>query len=164
MERAIGFMGKAGAKVLAKTLERMVVGLIAPFDAEHLKIMIDHDWYIIETIKWNAEHGLKQRPDYPKELSPEEIERIEAMRKRAVRMALAALGFSRMIVSKFPKALVEKYLSVDYAFKWLGKHRPDLLPILETEKGRRWLKNEVESDIKPYLWPLTSGGNRDGDS
>ncbi|MBS7633742.1 hypothetical protein KEJ15_09080, partial [Candidatus Bathyarchaeota archaeon] len=75
------------------------------------------------------------------------------LRKQTIRMALAALGFSRVIVSKFPKPLVDQYLNVGYTSKWLKKHRPDLLPVLETEKGALWLQNEVEKDIKPYLWP-----------
>jgi hypothetical protein len=149
----VSLVGKASAKILAKTLERMVVALIAPFDAAHLQIMVDHDWYIVETVRWTAQHQSDQAPDYPPELSPEEKDRIEALRKQTVRMALAALGFSRVIVSKFPKPLAEQYLNVAYAFKWLKKHRPDVLPILETEKGAQWLQNEVEKDIKPYLWP-----------
>jgi hypothetical protein len=48
---------------------------------------------------------------------------------------------------------VDQYLNVEYASKWLKKHQPDLLPVLETEKGTQWLQNEVEKDIKPYLWP-----------
>ncbi|MBS7632776.1 hypothetical protein KEJ15_04030 [Candidatus Bathyarchaeota archaeon] len=138
---------------MAKTLERMVVGLIAPFDAAHLQIMIDHDWYIVETVRWTAQHQADHVPDYPPELSQEEKDRIEALRKQTIRMALAALGFSRVVVSRFPKPLVDQYLNVGYASKWLKKHRPDLLPVLETEKGAQWLQNEVENDIKPYLWP-----------
>jgi len=149
----VSLVGKASAKILAKTLERMVVGLIAPFDAAHLQIMVDHDWYIVETVRWTSQHQADQAPEYPPELSPEEKDRIEALRKQTVRMALAALGFSRVIVSKFPKPLAEQYLNVAYASKWLKKHRPDVLPILETPKGARWLQNEVEKDIKPYLWP-----------
>ena len=149
----MSLVGKASAKILAKTLERMVVALIAPFDAAHLQIMVDHDWYIVETVRWTAQHQADQAPDYPPELSQEEKERIEALRKQTVRLALAALGFSRVIVSKFPKPLAEQYLNVAYAFKWLKKHRPGILPILETAKGARWLQNEVEKDIKPYLWP-----------
>ena len=149
----MSLVGKASAKILAKTLERMVVALIAPFDAAHLQIMIDHDWYIVETVRWTAQHQADQAPDYPPELSQEEKDRIEALRKQTVRMALAALGFSRVIVSKFPKPLAQQYLNVAYAAKWLKKHRPDLLPVLETEKGAQWLQNEVEKDIKPYLWP-----------
>jgi hypothetical protein len=154
----VSVVGRAGARILAKTLERMVVGLIAPFDAAHLQIMIDHDWYIIETIRWNAKHGSKHPPTYPPELSEEEIRRIEALRSRAIRMAMAALGFSSMIVSKFPKPLVEQYLNVEYASKWLKNKRPDLLPVLETEKGAQWLRKEVETDIKPYLWPPSKPG------
>ena len=128
------------------------MGLIAPFDELHLQIMVDHDWYIIETIRWNAQHERKRPLEYPSELCEEEIRRIEALRNRAIRMAMAALGLSRMIVSKFPKPLVEQYLNVEYASKWLKRNRPDLLPVLETDEGKRWLQNEVEKDIKPYLW------------
>jgi hypothetical protein len=63
-----------------------------------------------------------------------------------------------MIVSKFPKPLVEQYLNVEYASKWLKNKRPDLLPVLETEKGAQWLRKEVEIDIKPYLWPPPKPG------
>jgi len=149
----VSLVGKASAKILAKTLERMVVGLIAPFDAAHLQIMVDHDWHIVETVRWTTQHQADQAPDYPPELRPEEKDRIESLRTQTVRMALAALGFSRVIFSKFPKPLAEQYLNFGYAAKWLKKHRPDVLPILETEKGARWLKNEDENDIKPYLWP-----------
>ena len=138
--------------MLAKSLERVIIGLMAPFDAQHLQIMIDSDWYVIESVLWAAKH----KPDYPSELSEEEVKRIEASRDRMTRMAMAALGFARMIASRFPRPLVEEYLNVDYAFKWLKNKRPELLPILETEEGRRWLENEVERDIKPYLWPMSN--------
>ena len=111
--------------------------------------MIDHDWYVIDSILWVA----NQQPSYPPELSHEEIKYMEASRDRMTRMALAALGFARMITSRFPRPLVEEYLNTEYAFKWLKNKRPELLPILETEEGRRWLEDEVERDIKPYLWP-----------
>ena len=74
----MSLVGKASAKILAKTLERMVVGLIAPFDAAHLQIMVDHDWYIVETIRWTAQHQADQAPDYPPELGPEEEKPKEA--------------------------------------------------------------------------------------
>ena len=83
---------------------------------------------------------------------------MEASRDRMTRMALAALGFARMITSRFPRPLVEEYLNTEYAFKWLKNKRPELIPILETEEGRRWLENEVEMDIKPYLWPTQNLG------
>jgi hypothetical protein len=76
-------------------------------------------------------------------------------------MAMAALGFARTIASRFPRPLVEEYLNAEYAFKWLKNKRPELLPILETEEGRRWLENEVERDIKPYLWPLPNPGKEE---
>jgi hypothetical protein len=142
-------LGRAGAKILAKSLERAVIGLMAPFDAQHLQIMIDNKWYVIESVLWAA----NQQPNYPQELSQEEVKQMEASRDRTTRMALAALGFARMITSRFPRPLVEEYLNLEYAFKWLKNKRPELLPILETEEGRRWLENEVERDIKPYLWP-----------
>jgi len=126
-----------------------VIGLMAPFDAQHLQIMIDNNWYVIESVLWAA----NQQPNYPHELSQEEVEHMEASRERVTRMALAALGFARMITSRFPRPLVEEYLNIEYAFKWLKNKRPELLPILETEEGRRWLEDEVERDIKPYLWP-----------
>ena len=138
--------------MLAKSLERVIIGLMAPFDAQHLQIMIDNDWYVIESVLWAAKH----KPDYPSELSEEEVKRMETSRDRMTRMAMAALGFARMIASRFPRPLVEEYLNVDYAFKWLKNKRPELLPILETEEGRRWLENEVERDIKPYLWPMSN--------
>jgi hypothetical protein len=122
---------------------------MAPFDAQHLQIMIDNNWYVIESVLWAA----NQQPSYPHELSQEEVEHMEASRERVTRMALAALGFARMITSRFPRPLVEEYLNTEYAFKWLKNKRPELLPVLETEEGSRWLENEVEKDIKPYLWP-----------
>lgn len=145
--------------MLAKSLERLVIGLMAPFDAQHLQIMIDHDWYVIESVLWAA----KRQPNYPSELSEEEVKRMEASRDRMTRMAMAALGFARMIASRFPRPLVEEYLNVGYAFKWLKDKRPELLPILETEEGRRWLENEVERDIKPYLWPMLNPENARAD-
>jgi hypothetical protein len=129
---------------------------MAPFDAKHLQIMINHDWYVIESILWAA----KQQPNYPPELSEEEMNHMEASRLRMTRMAMASLGFARMIASRFPRPLVEEYLNTEYAFKWLKNKRPELLPILETEEGRRWLENEVERDIKPYLWPTSNPGKK----
>lgn len=154
LERTLTLLGRAGAKILAKSLERAVIGLMAPFDAKHLQIMINHDWYVIESILWAA----KRQPNYPPELSEEEMKHMEASRLRMTRMAMAALGFSRMIASRFPRPLVEEYLNTEYAFKWLKNKRPELLPILETEEGRRWLENEVERDIKPFLWPIPNPG------
>jgi len=133
--------------MVAKALEQTFIALIAPFDADHLQVMMDHDWYVIESLRWAA----KYRPDYPTEMDPNEVKRIEAMRGRLVKAAMATLGFSRMTLSRFPRVLVEQYLNAEYALKWLSKKRQDLLPKLQTEKGARWLERQAE-EVKAFLW------------
>jgi len=147
LERLL-WVPKAGARVVAKALEQMFISLLAPFDADHLQIMIDHDWHVIESVRWTT---AQKMPNYPPEMDPAEIKRLEAMRGRLVKAAMAALGFSRMTLSRFPRPLVEQYLNREYALKWFSRHRQDLLPKLQTEKGARWLEKEVE-EVKKFLW------------
>ena len=147
MEKALSLAGKTGARVVSKVLEQMFISLMAPFDAKHLQIMVDHGWHVIESIRWSATH----KAEYPPELDAEEVKRLERMHGRLIKAALAALGFTRTVVSRFPRVLVEQYVSREYAMKWFRRHRPDIIPILETEKGGEWLTMEV-GEVKTFLW------------
>jgi hypothetical protein len=151
MEKALSLAGKAGARVVSKVLEQMFISLMAPFDAKHLQIMVDHGWHVIESIRWSTTH----EPEYPPELDAEEVKRLERMHGRLIKAALAALGFTRTVISRFPKALVEQYVSREYAMKWFRRHRSDIIQILETKKGSDWLESEVK-EVKAFLW----GGSR----
>ena len=147
MEKVLSLAGKTGARVVSKVLEQMFISLMAPFDAKHLQIMVDHGWHVIESIRWSTTH----KAEYPPELGAEEVKRLERMHGRLIKATLAALGFTRTVVSRFPRVLVEQYVNREYAMKWFRRHRPDIIPILETEKGGNWLTMEV-MEVRAFLW------------
>ena len=151
MERTLSFIGKASARILKSAVERIFLRLAAPFNAKHLKVMVDNDWYIIGTIRYNVSVPQGDYSGAEGILSPQEIEAIRARERALLRMALAAMGMARKVALQFPRPAVEEYLTVEYALKYFREKRPDLIKILETERGRRWLSNQIE-EIKEWLW------------
>jgi len=151
MERTISFLGKASARILKAAVERMFLKLVAPFNAKHLKVMVDNDWYIIETIRYNASVPQGDYSGAEGKLTPQEIEAIRMRERILLRMALSAMGMAKKTARQFPREVVEQYLTPEYAFKYFREKRPDLIPILETPEGYKWLINQIE-EVKEWLW------------
>jgi len=145
--RSLGRVSAAAAKAAA---ESIIMNAVRMFDERHLRVMIRNDWYLIESLRWNLRNLRRydRHPGAPRELA-EEFERRKAY---FVKMGLAALGFMKQLAGFFPRQLVEKYLSVDYALKYYREKAPWVVRVVEEEpNGRRWLENQIE-EIKAFLY------------
>lgn len=147
MERSLHLAGKLGIAILEATLEGAISGAVKALGPKSLDLMIDKNYYIIDSIFYATRH----QPTYPPEISEEQVARLEMMRTTMSRTVLPLLGMVRFVASKFPPEAVEAKVTPD----WLLKRGKEKFPELVTrvrgkgEKGRRWLKNQAE-ELRAY--------------
>lgn len=147
MERAL----QAGARALYKALEGAINGLISgaygAAGEEGVKLMIDRGWHVLD-ILFNAAHGFVE---YPKDLSPEAVQRLEAFRRAAVKPALGALGLAKQIASRLPHEVLESKLTAKWALEKLASKHPSVAQaIKEHPLGKEWLEAEMRI-LRLYL-------------
>jgi len=145
---AIRRIGKVSAVAAKAAIESLMAKFLSLFNENHLRLMIDNDWYIIESIQWSMRH----RPDY-RGVPPDQARWFEARRLYFVKMGFAALGFARSIALMFPRHVVEKYLNAEYALKYFDKNIPWVSKVIREkgDRGRRWLEKQVK-EIKDFLY------------
>jgi hypothetical protein len=145
-ERNVGFLGRISAAVMGTIIERAIVALLSAFHSEHLKILMDQDYYIIETTM----NAAKKRPRYERyNFTPEQIAQLEARRMGMVKRALGIMGMIRTLANRFPAFREE--LTIEAVRKWLKEQRPDLLAAIDAHPNKAWLENQIK-EIRVYFW------------
>jgi len=145
-ERNVGFLGRISAAVMGTVIERAIVALLSAFHGEHLKILMDQDFYIIETTM----NAAKKRPRYERyNFTPEQITQLEARRMGMVKRALGIMGMIRTLANRFPAFREE--LTIEAVRKWLKEQRPDLLAVMDAHPNKAWLENQIK-EIRVYFW------------
>ena len=131
---------------MATTIERSIVALIGAFHDEHLKILMDNDYYVIETVL----NASKKRPRYERYgFSEEQIRQLELKRLTMTKRALGLMGLIRTLVAKFPGFREE--LTLENVRGWLQAQRPDLLATIDTHENKAWLENQID-EISRFFW------------
>jgi len=133
-------------------VERTFLRLAAPFDAKHLQIMVDYGFYLIETITWAIQNPEKNHLEVAEgELPPDDVQRLRAREVVLLKMAVVALGMAKRVIALYPRKLGEEYLTPEYAFKYFGQKRPDLIPVLRTPEGYKWLRGEL-MEVRRFMY------------
>jgi hypothetical protein len=146
VEKGLSFIGHVGAAVLETMIERAIVALIGAFSAEHLKILMDHNYYVIETVL----NATKRRPNYEKyNFTPEQIKVLEARRLVMIKRALGVIGMIKSLTSRFPE--YREQLTIDNVRDWLMKHRPEIMATIDAHPNKMWLQNQI-NEIKRFFW------------
>jgi len=131
---------------MATTIERSIVALIGAFHDEHLKILMDNDYYVIETVL----NASKKRPRYERYgFSEEQIRQLELKRLTMTKRALGLMGLIRTLVAKFPGFREE--LTLENVRGWLQAQRPDLLATIDKHENKAWLENQID-EISRFFW------------
>jgi len=110
--------------------------------------MIENDWFLIESLIYS----LHYKPDYPEELSEQEVAHLEGLRAGMVRAVMPVLGMAKTIASRLPASFIEERLDAG----WLKRRANERFPILterveaHKEKGERWLQKQA-SEIAGFL-------------
>ena len=139
-------MGRLGSRIMATTIERSIVALIGAFHDEHLKILMDNDYYVIETVL----NASKKRPRYERYgFSEEQIRQLELKRLTMTKRALGLMGLIRTLVAKFPGFREE--LTLQNVRGWLQAQRPDLLATIDKHENKAWLENQID-EISRFFW------------
>jgi hypothetical protein len=134
------------AAVMETIIERSVVALIGAFHGEHLKILMDQDYYIIETTL----NAAAKRPRYERYgFTQEQIVQLEQRRLVMVKRALGVIGLVRTLAHRFPS--FREDLTAENARKWLEKQRPDLIAVIDAHPNKKWFENQVK-EIRVYFW------------
>jgi hypothetical protein len=145
-ERNAGFLGRIGAAIMGTVIERGIVALLSAFHGEHLKMLMDQDFYIIETTL----NAAKKRPRYERyNFTQEQIAQLESKRMGMVKRALGVMGMIRTLANRFPAFRDE--LTIEAVRKWLKEQRPDLLAVIDAHSNKVWLENQIK-EIRVYFW------------
>jgi len=117
-----------------------VQGALKAIGTRGLEVMIDHDWYLIESIFYSVRY----QPNYPSELSEKEIAKLERMRATMLKTVLPILGMVRFVASKFPPEAVEAKVTPDWLLGKGKKRFPQLVRVVKKkgEKARKWLEKQ----------------------
>jgi len=88
---------------------------------------------------------MRYQPEYPKELTPEEVAKLKNARAGMTRSVLPLLGMAKTVASKLPASFIEERLDGD----WLMRRANEKFPVLAErvkahgEKGRQWLSKQA---------------------
>jgi len=133
-----------GSALLVSAIKGAVKGMLrsifTTIGKERVKLFIDNDWHVLEVIL-NAFSAPRWR--YPESLSPEEIQRLENIRRRlgpAVRMTLQMV---RAVARQLPRAMIQQ-LDGGWLLRRIREIDPELAKIIESHpKGLKWLDEEA---------------------
>jgi len=112
--------------------------------------MIQHDYYVIESLYYAFHH----KPGYEKmKLSKEEVKKAEHHRSLMSRTVMPLLGAVKMVASRFPPQIIREKLTSQW-FRSKMSSFPELIEVLDREdkkaqrrdlgKDTTWLENEAE--------------------
>ena len=140
---------KLGIKLLEAVVEGLVEGALNVLGPEKAQLLVDNDWYIIETMFYASTNipveGYKK-------MKPEEIQKAEQMRKALAKTVLPVLGMAKFVASKFPVEAVEAKVTPEWLIKRGEERFPEIVKVWKDteEKGEQWLEKQA-AEIVGYL-------------
>ena len=148
MERALRLGGKLLLKTLEASVEGAVQGGIDCIGPKGLDLMIENDWYIIESMFY----AMRYRPDYPEGLTKEEIARLEKARHGMLRAVMPILQLARTVASRLPPELIEQKLDGGWFMRRAKEKFPVLAERVEAhgDKGKKWIENQAR-EVRDFL-------------
>jgi len=133
LERSMKRAGRITAAVVKSFVESVISSAFKLFDEKHLRKMIREDKYLIKMVLANL-----KSPDRRK--------------REAAKVGLGVFAMAKQLASMLPPAVVRKYLSIDYAVKYMEKKAPHIVKVIESEpKGKEWFKNQLQ-EIYDFLY------------
>lgn len=151
MEKITRIIGKGSAYIVQALVEGTLDGALDLFGTKGFEIMIDNDFYIIESVLWAA----KKEPEFDKikGITEEQKRIIKAKRLALVRWALQSLAIARKIALGMPGEVIFKNLTLENVKKWIKEKYPDIWKVIEAkgDKAENWLKKEILYDLIPFL-------------
>lgn len=116
---------------------------------DKLQLLIDNDWYLIESIFYGA---YTAPPEESAKTRPEEAAQGERYMVGVARVALPLLGWTRNIASMFPPDAVSRKVTPEWLISRGEKHYPEVVAVWRGsgERGERWLKVQAK-EIADYL-------------
>jgi len=112
---------------------------------EHLDFMIERDKHIIAS----TFYAIRHRPNYPEDLSADQIRRLEAFRAQLARVALPVLGMMRRVASGFPPEVVERQVTPEWLMRRARNQFPMLADVvcMQGKRGQRWLADQAREIV-----------------
>jgi hypothetical protein len=127
--------------MLEAAVEGLVDGVLKVLGPERAKLLIDNDWYLVESIFYGA---CSVPIDEYVKMQPEEVLQGERYRVGVARVALPILGWSRNIARMFPPKEIERKVTPEWLIARGERQYPELLKVWRDsgEKGDRWLAGQ----------------------
>lgn len=158
------FAGKLGLAVLDGAVEGVISGALKAVGTKGLELMIDHDYYIVESIFYSARHQFDYNSlERGVQLSADEAAKLESLRAGMMKTVLPLLGMVRFVASKFPVKAVEAKLTPEWFLEKGNRRFPVLVRAVNKkgDKGRKWLERQVK-EIREYSVGRLVWSDREG--
>ena len=116
-------------------------GVFRAVGPKGITIMIKRRWHVLPSVLYAASH----KPDYPPELTPEEVAELERFRLTLMKTIIPALGMAKTIASRFPPEVIEQKITAEWILKKLEERHPGIAKAIKDhgEEGMRWLEEEA---------------------
>lgn len=146
MERSLRLGSKLGIAILEGSLEGAISGAVKAIGAENLGILVDNNWFIIESIFYSIRHP---PVEVYKQLNPKEVPKLEQIRGTLTKTVLPLLGMVKFVASKFPPSAIEYKVTPEWLLKRGRKRFPTLVRVVEKrgEKGQEWMKSQCREIV-----------------
>lgn len=140
-ERFVRVGGKLVASVFSAAVEGLVKGVIDCVGIKSIDLMIVNDWSLIEVVL----NAIYRKPEYPPELSEEEVSRLEELRKQVGVFVLPLLGMARMIASKMPEEYIVERLDGGWLMRRIDEKFPELSDEIRKHgaRGEEWVDRQA---------------------
>ena len=135
--------------------EKLIIQLLESIEPQHFALCIEHDLYIFNSIAYalqKTHNELEQEIITKYNVDKEEAQRLI----KALRMNTMMINIFRLVhqmITRLRLGNLINRLDVETAERLLEKYAPALFEVYKRygEKGKRWLQNEIEYDLKPFL-------------
>jgi hypothetical protein len=137
-------------QILQPLINQFIKYILLGLDPEYLALCIENNLYIIQTILWAKKQeaiNIKRVLDnYP--LTEEQRAKLLADFKK-LEMMWGTINLIRVALSKYN---LDKVLTVEKLEELMREHHPAMYEVYLSygERGRKWLQNEIEYDLKPF--------------
>jgi hypothetical protein len=149
VERGFKTASKLGLKILEASLEGLIKGLLKTMGPERLSLFIENDWNILGSVFY----GLYRPPiEAYQKMTPEEIVKVERVRRNLARTVLPVIGMARRMAASFPASTVEAKVTADWLMEKGEKYFPEIMAVIKQhgDRGNDWVHKQAQ-EIREFL-------------
>jgi hypothetical protein len=137
-------------QILQPIINKFIKYILLGLNPEYLALCIENNMYIIQTILWAKKQEAINIKIVLDNYSLTEEQRAKLLADfKKLEMMWGTINLIRASLSKYN---LDKVLTVEKLEELMREHHPAMYEVYLSyeERGRRWLENEIEYDLKPF--------------